>query len=112
MPPATPHARCPIRTALDLIGGKWKLLLLYQLADGPLRYGALRQRLPGASDKVLVQQLRVLEQDRLISRKDYHSAPPRVEYALTEAGRHALPLIEQLAAFTHRYVGTTRSERA
>ena len=106
------YTRCPIRTALDLIGGKWKLLILHHLADGPLRYGELRRRLDGPSDKVFTQQLRILEQDRLVAREDFGTAAPRVEYALTAQGRLALPLVEQLAAFAHLYEAQTKAVSA
>lgn len=105
----TTGPRCPVRTALDLVGGKWKLLLLYQLADTPLRYSELQKRLPEVSDKVLAQQLRILEQDLLIERYDHRPAiTPVVAYRLTPQGRAALPLIEALVQFAQAYAEKQR----
>ena len=86
-------ARCGARysnglaAALRIIAGKWKPLILYFLLDGPKRYGELKRTIKGVSDKVLIQQLKELEADRVLSRTDYKEVPPRVDYALTPLGR-------------------------
>ncbi len=72
---------------LRIIAGKWKPLILYFLIDGPKRYGELKRTIPGVSDKVLIQQLKELEGDRVLVRTDYKEVPPRVDYALTPFGR-------------------------
>lgn len=77
---------CGLEAALDVIGGKWKALVLWQLDAGPRRFGELRRMVPGISEKMLIQQLREMERDEVVTRKDYQEVPPRVEYALTPFG--------------------------
>ena len=96
-------ARCPIRTALELIGGKWKLLILFQLSGPALRLSVLKRRIPDISEKMLIQELKSLVDSELVSRVNYGEVPPRVEYALTEKGRSALPLIEAMRIFAADY---------
>ncbi len=72
---------------LRMIGGKWKGWIVWELRDGPVRFGALKRTLSGVSEKILIQQLRELEDDGLVQREVFHQVPPRVEYALTELGR-------------------------
>ncbi|MFT4302395.1 MAG: helix-turn-helix domain-containing protein [Desulfovibrio sp.] len=89
--------RCGFELTLDLIGGKWKLLIIYFLAGRPvLRYGELRRCLPEVSERMLVKQLRELEQDGIVHRKVYGTVPPRVEYSLTEAGVSLIPIMNSL----------------
>lgn len=95
--------RCPIRTTLEMLGGKWKLLLIYQLSQGPLRFSELKERIPAISEKMLYQELRSLMESRLVERTEYKETPLRVEYALTEQGCLALPLIKEMRDFAIRY---------
>ncbi len=88
---------CPVTRLIGVIGGRWKILLLWQLGDGSQRYGQLRRRIDGISERMLVQQLRALEADGMVSRTQYPEVPPRVEYALTERGRSFMPLLRDLA---------------
>ena len=76
-----------LAVTLRIIAGKWKPLILYFLLDGPKRYGELKRTIKGVSDKVLIQQLKELEVDRVLARTDYKEVPPRVDYALTPLGR-------------------------
>ncbi|WP_187688645.1 winged helix-turn-helix transcriptional regulator [Nocardia wallacei] len=79
---------CGIDAAMDVVGGKWKVLILWELENnGVRRFGELRRNLPGVSEKMLIQQLRELEQDGIVHREVYPEVPPRVEYSLTEQGR-------------------------
>jgi DNA-binding HxlR family transcriptional regulator len=96
-------ARCPIRTTLELIGGKWKLLILFQLAEQPLRFSELKRQIPDISEKMLIQELKTLAESKLVNRINHGEVPPRVEYELTERGRHALPLIEEMRNFALAY---------
>ncbi|WP_331446708.1 helix-turn-helix domain-containing protein [Streptomyces xanthochromogenes] len=87
---------CGLDAAMDIVGGKWKALILWELKDQPRRFGQLRQSLTGISEKMLIQRLRELEADEIVYRKVYAHVPPKVEYGLTEAGtalhRALLPL--------------------
>ncbi|WP_416363475.1 winged helix-turn-helix transcriptional regulator [Pseudomonas sp. NFX183] len=78
---------CGLDAALAVIGGKWKPLVLYHLAQNVHRYGELRRAIGGVTDKVLIQQLKELERDEIIARVDYQEIPPKVEYSLTPFGR-------------------------
>jgi DNA-binding HxlR family transcriptional regulator len=78
---------CGLDATLRIISGKWKPLVLFFLRDGPRRYGELKRLVEGVSDKVLIQQLKDLEFDRVILRTDYQEVPPRVDYTLTPLGR-------------------------
>ena len=96
------HARpnpvegCPLTAALAAIGGKWKLIIVYFLAESPKHFAALRKAMPGISQKVLTQQLRELISDGLVNRKAKGAVPAPVEYSLTEYGRSVLPLVEDV----------------
>ena len=76
-----------LAATLRIISGKWKPLILYFLLDSPQRYGELKRAIQGVSHKVLIQQLKELEADRVLVRTDYKEVPPRVDYALTPLGR-------------------------
>ncbi|WP_053146874.1 helix-turn-helix domain-containing protein [Pseudomonas sp. P97.38] len=76
-----------LNATLRIISGKWKPLVLFFLREGPKRYGELKRLIPAVSDKVLIQQLKDLEADRVLARTDYKEVPPRVDYALTPLGR-------------------------
>jgi DNA-binding HxlR family transcriptional regulator len=88
---------CGIDAAMDVVSGKWKSLILWELHQhGVRRFAQLRRGLPGVSEKMLVQQLREMEEDDLVRREVFPEVPPRVEYALTE---HGVSLNEALSAF-------------
>jgi DNA-binding HxlR family transcriptional regulator len=77
---------CGLEAALAVVGGKWKPIVLWQLAQGTRRFGELRRLVTGISEKMLIQQLREMEADGIVSRNDFREIPPRVEYSLTEFG--------------------------
>lgn len=77
---------CGLDAAVDVIGGKWKPLILWALHDGTRRFGELRRELPGISEKMLIQHLRELAADGIVHREVYRQVPPKVEYSLTEVG--------------------------
>ncbi|MGK6323030.1 winged helix-turn-helix transcriptional regulator [Sphingomonas sp. DT-51] len=77
---------CGLDATLRVIAGKWKPLIVYFLIQGPTRYGALKRAVRGVSDKVLIQQLKELEADGIVTRRDYQEVPPRVDYTLTPLG--------------------------
>lgn len=84
---------CPVELTLDIIGGKWKIIILWQLLSGTKRYGELRKLVSGITHKMLTQQLRELENDGIINRKVYEVVPPHVEYSLTERGEQLKPVL-------------------
>jgi DNA-binding HxlR family transcriptional regulator len=88
-----------LAATLRIIAGKWKPLILYFLLDGPKRYGELKRTIQGVSDKVLIQQLKELEADRVLVRTDYKEVPPRVDYALTPFGRSLADAIVPLCTW-------------
>ena len=77
---------CGLEAALAVVGGKWKPIVLWHLAPGPRRFGELRRLVTGISEKMLIQQLREMEADGIVVRRDFREIPPRVEYSLTEFG--------------------------
>ena len=85
-----------LAATLRVISGKWKPQVLYFLLDGPKRYGELKRTIQGVSDKVLIQQLKELEADRVLARTDYKEVPPRVDYALTPLGETLREALGQL----------------
>jgi DNA-binding HxlR family transcriptional regulator len=91
-----PVGGCPLTAALAAIGGKWKLIIVYWLADSPKHFAALRQAMPGISQKVLTQQLRELMSDGMVRREPKGTIPAPVEYSLTAYGRSVLPLVEDV----------------
>ena len=88
---------CSLELAMDIIGGKWKAIMLYHLKDGALRSGELQRTMSGITNKMFTQTARELELDGMIARKVYPVVPPKVEYSLTERGQSVLPIILQLA---------------
>ena len=87
---------CPVATTVQLVGSKWKLLILRNLLDRPWRFNELKKSLEGISQKVLTDSLRSMEQDGIILRTIYPEVPPRVEYSLSELGESMRPLIEAM----------------
>jgi DNA-binding HxlR family transcriptional regulator len=94
---------CPVATAVTLIGGKWKLLILRNLRTRPWRFNELQRDLDGISQKVLTDSLRQMIDDGLVYRHDYQELPPRVEYKLTDLGTKMLPILDALADFGTYY---------
>jgi DNA-binding HxlR family transcriptional regulator len=89
---------CAVEATLDLIDSKWKGVILFHLQSGTQRFGELRKRMPGITQRMLTKQLRALEKDRLVMRKVYAEVPPRVEYCLSETGESLRPVIDTLKA--------------
>jgi DNA-binding HxlR family transcriptional regulator len=91
-----PVEGCPLTAALAAIGGKWKLIIVYWLAESPKHFAALRKAMPGMSQKVLTQQLRELMSDGLVNREPKGTVPAPVVYSLSDYGRSVLPLVEDV----------------
>lgn len=94
---------CPVATTVNLIGNKWKLMIIRDLVGGTKRFGELRKSLTGISQRVLTQNLRELETDGLIDRQVFAEVPPRVEYSLNSTGRSLKTVIDALADWGAKY---------
>lgn len=101
---------CPVEATLDLIGGKYKALILWHLSEGVLRFSELRNRISKATPKMLTQQLRELEEQSLIHREVYPVIPPKVEYSLTETGRSLLPILVAMRDWGANYLRSKDQE--
>jgi DNA-binding HxlR family transcriptional regulator len=95
---------CPVRTTLNVLGGKWKLLILSYLLDEPRRYGELRRLMPEITEKMLIQELRDLETDGIVARTVHQTVPPRVDYSLTEQGQSVRPVFAELVGWGLQYL--------
>jgi DNA-binding HxlR family transcriptional regulator len=93
-----------VETALRVLGGKWKVLIVWHLRGETRRYGTLRRLMPEITEKMLIRQLRELEQDGIIARYDYQSVPPHVEYTVTEYGQSLYPLLDGLCKWGWKHV--------
>ena len=87
---------CGLEASLSVIGGKWKFLIVWQLASRPRRFGELRRLVAGVTEKMLIQGLKELEKDGVVSRRDFREVPPKVEYSLTERGVELADLLRPL----------------
>lgn len=99
---------CPVAATLELIGGKYKALILWHLSAGKLRFSELRKAVVGATPKMLTQQLRELEASKLIHREVYPVIPPKVEYSLTDLGRSLMPILMAMRDWGAEYMRTSQ----
>ncbi len=88
--------KCPVETAIDVLAGKWKILILWYLRRDTLRFNELQKLLPRTTQKMLIQKLRELEKDGIVHREVYPVVPPKVEYSLTSYGKTLKPIIKDL----------------
>jgi DNA-binding HxlR family transcriptional regulator len=91
------EVNCPITATLQYIGGRWKAVILYYLTSGKRRFGEIAVRIPAISRKVLTQQLKELERDGLVVRKQFKEIPPRVEYSLTDLGKSLSSVFKEMS---------------
>lgn len=101
---------CPVEATLDLIGGKYKALILWHLSEKKLRFSELRKVITSATPKMLTQQLRELESQALIHREVFPVVPPKVEYSLTELGRSLMPILVAMRDWGADYMRTKNME--
>jgi len=101
---------CPVEATLELIGGKYKALILWHLAEGKLRFSELRNQIKGVTPKMLTQQLRELESKLLIHREVFPIVPPRVEYSLTELGKSLMPVLVAMRDWGSDYLRQAKIE--
>lgn len=91
------YTNCPVEAALDVIGGKWKAIIVFHIFEKTRRFNELRRLLPGVTQRMLTTQLRELERDGVVTRTVYPEVPPKVEYAITDFGRTLEPVLRELA---------------
>ncbi|HXG64102.1 MAG TPA: helix-turn-helix domain-containing protein [Blastocatellia bacterium] len=97
------EVKCPAEVTLEVIGGRWKLRILYHLFQGVKRFSQLRRAMDGITQKMLTQQLREMEKDGIIHREVYAQVPPRVEYSLTALGESLKPVVDAMCEWGFRY---------
>ncbi len=105
-----PVGGCPLTAALAALGGKWKLIIVYWLAEEPKHFAALRRVMPGISQKVLTQQLRELVGDGIVRRQPKGAIPSPVEYSLTDYGQSVLPLVEDIRLWGRDHMARLSSQ--
>ena len=101
---ATKVYNCPVEASIDVIGGKWKPLILWWLYQGTRRFAELRRLIPGITEKMLTQQLRELEADGIVHREVYATVPPKVEYSLTEYGCTLKQALQAICDWGQRHI--------
>ncbi len=96
---------CPLRKTLEIIGGKWTMLIIFQINERTIRYGELKRCIVGISEKMLITQLKFLCEKGIVRKKSFPEIPPRVEYTLTNSGKELLPIINQVIQFgiSHKF---------
>ena len=102
------YETCPMTLFHKLVSGKWKILILWYLSSGSLRFGEIKKKLPEVTQKMLTNQLRSLEEDGLVSREVFPVIPPKVEYSLTEMGQKMIPVLEQMYNYGVDYSDNTK----
>lgn len=102
--------KCPYATAQSLISGKWAILILHYLEDGPVRFNELQRQMPKMTHATLSVQLKELVENGLVERKQYESIPPKVEYSLTDMGRKFHPVIEALEHWGKEYIAYLKTK--
>ena len=91
--------KCPVTFTLSKTGGRWKALIIYNLVSGKKRFNEIKKGIPNASEKMIIEKLKELESDGLISRKAYPVVPPHVEYALTQKGETLAPILQSISTW-------------
>ena len=102
---------CSLELAMDIIGGKWKPMMIFHLREGAMRSSDLQRTLHGISGKMFTQTIRELEHHRIVERIVYPVVPPKVEYRLTPLGESVVPVVEDMAAWGLRFAEATSEER-
>lgn len=99
---------CPVEATIELIGGKYKAVILWHLIDGVLRFNEIQKLVPQATAKMLTQQLRELEADGLLNRLVYPVIPPKVEYSLSDFGKSIIPILDVMCSWGTDYLNKLR----
>ncbi|QDU61093.1 putative HTH-type transcriptional regulator YybR [Planctomycetes bacterium Pan216] len=106
------ESSCPISDVLSVIGGRWKVHLLWYVLEGPVRFNQFRRKMPGISQKMLTQQLRELVRDGLVARKQFPEIPPRVEYSMTPLGRTLEPTLRSIHDWGNKHWSEVEEARS
>ena len=106
------NEECPVCRTAEIVCGKWTLLVIRDLAEGPSRFCELERSLQGISPRTLSLRLRALEEEGVVKRQTFPEVPPRVEYALTDKGRALVPLIEDMRTYGRQWLGGCEDEVA
>lgn len=96
--------RCPYVTAQKVLQGKWSILIMHYLSDGPVRFNQLLRKMPEMTHATLSKQLKQMEQSGLVVRKEYLQVPPKVEYSLSEIGQQFMPVLDSLQQWGEKYI--------
>jgi len=104
-PADAPESVCPVLATARIVAGKWTLLLLRDLAEGPRRFSELERSLSGISPRTLSIRLRSLEEEGIIERREFSEMPPRVEYRLTAKGSHLVPIVDAMRRYGSEFLG-------
>ena len=111
MPVTKREIHCTVEATLTVIGGRWKVLILWYLYKGTMRFGELRKALPvELTQQMLTQQLRELEADGVVQRKVFAEVPPKVEYSLTEFGKSLQPILHEMSNWGRKYLRSKNSQ--
>lgn len=102
---------CPVEATADILGGRWKAVILFYLFEGPKRFNHLRRLMPEVTQRMLTRQLRELELDGVVHREIFKEIPPRVEYSLTEFGTSLGPIIVQMRDWGEMYIEQLRAHK-
>ena len=105
----TPGSVCPVLATAQVVAGKWTLLMLRDLAEGPRRFSELQRSLRGISPRTLSVRLRGLEEEGIIARREFAEMPPRVEYRLTEKGTALVPIVDAMREYGRQWLGAADS---
>lgn len=108
MPTFSTKTNCPVTATVELIGGRWKTIILYHLSFGKRRFGELAIRIPNISRKVLTEQLKELEKDGLVLRKQFNEIPPRVEYSLTDLSKSLSSIFKEMETWGKKNLSSKR----
>ena len=108
----TSEGDCPAEFTLEMIGGRWKIPLIFHLVDGPRRFSELARSLAGVSQKMLTQQLREMERNGLVERRVYAQVPPRVEYELTALGKSLKPVVDAMCEWGEAHGAAAERQEA
>lgn len=104
MSQTTYNENCPVAIMLRLLGGKWKIIIIYRLMEGTKRFNELHRSMPKVTQRMLTSQLRELELDQIVDRKVYAQVPPKVEYSLTDLGISLCPVLKQVEQWGEYYL--------